>query len=330
MIGALSLPVLAPVGVAFAGDDPKALAKARELYKDGLAREAAGKWEAALAAFKEVALVKSTPQVRYHIGYCAEKMGNYVDALGAYRLALHEAREVRAKDVEQASQDALSALEPKIPKLTLKRGEGATVADVTMDGTILGSSSIGSVMPANPGPHVIKATAVGRDPFTAEFTLADAESKTVTIALDETKVAAPVVVGPTGPGPVTEEPEPPPKTSPLKIAGFVGVGLGVVGLAVGGIFAAKRGSAISELDSKCPTPQSCPASEQDTFNSGKSAATIATAGFIGGGAALGIGLILIIAAPKKKAAPPKDPSTTASLSFGGPSGPLGASLFGRF
>src|SRR5271154_2941400 len=102
LIGALALPVLAPVGVAFAGDDPKALAKARETYKDGLASEAAGRWEKALADFKEVALVKSTPQVRYHVGYCSEKMGNYVDALGAYRLAIHEAREVKAKDVEQA------------------------------------------------------------------------------------------------------------------------------------------------------------------------------------------------------------------------------------
>src|SRR5262245_8282388 len=141
---------------------PAVLAKAREQFRKALSLEVAGNWEAALALFKEVALVKSTPQVRFHIATCEEKMGDWIQALGSYRLALHEAQQAKAKDVIDASQEAMAALEPKIPKLDIARGEGATAATVELDGRTLGASSVGTPMSVNPGPHVIKASAPGR------------------------------------------------------------------------------------------------------------------------------------------------------------------------
>jgi hypothetical protein len=61
----------APAITAQAEEPSRAtLAKAREEFRRGLALEAAGDWSGALAAFKEVALVKSTPQVRFHIAQC--------------------------------------------------------------------------------------------------------------------------------------------------------------------------------------------------------------------------------------------------------------------
>jgi hypothetical protein len=242
LVGALSLPAFSSMNAASAADDPHTLAKARETFRVGLTSEAAGKWEAALAAFKEVALVKSTPQVRYHIGNCEEKMGHYVEALGAYRLALHEAPEVKAKDVEQAAQEALVALEPKIPKLTIERGDGATVAEVTMDGTSLGPSTIGTSTLVNPGPHIIKATAPGREPFTLEFTLADAETKTVTLVLEATKAAVAPVAPTVAPPPAEAPPDVRPAMSPLKIAGFVGAGVGVAGIVASGPWDPRRSS----------------------------------------------------------------------------------------
>lgn len=122
-IAAMLMSAVCPGGVAYA-DEPTAteVAKAREEFRRGLALEAAGDWAGALAAFKTVALVKSTPQVRYHIAQCEEKTGDYIGSLGSYRLALYEAQQARVKDVEKASKEAIETLEPKIPKLTLKRG----------------------------------------------------------------------------------------------------------------------------------------------------------------------------------------------------------------
>src|SRR5689334_12765207 len=95
-LAAATAAALLPTQHAHA-QDQATLSHARERFREGLALEAAGDWQRALATFKEVALVKSTPQVRFHIGQCEEKTGDYVQALGSYRLALAEAREAKAK-----------------------------------------------------------------------------------------------------------------------------------------------------------------------------------------------------------------------------------------
>ena len=72
-------------GVARAAEPTSAeVSKARENFRRGLALEAAGDWTGALEVFKSVALVKSTPQVRFHIAQCEEKTGDYVGASGSY------------------------------------------------------------------------------------------------------------------------------------------------------------------------------------------------------------------------------------------------------
>src|SRR5829696_6446209 len=93
-------------------DEPSAavLDKAREQFRKALSLEVAGNYEAALSMFKEVALIKSTPQVRFHIATCEEKMGDWVQAIGSYRLALHEAQQANAKDVTDAAGEAMANL----------------------------------------------------------------------------------------------------------------------------------------------------------------------------------------------------------------------------
>src|SRR5262249_42121569 len=120
-----------------AAQDSAALAKARERYREGLTFEHSGDWQRALETFKGVALVKSNANVRYHIGYCEEKLGDWVQALGSYKLAQAEvvATDPKSKEVASTLRDAIAALEPKIPKLTIKRGEEAAVAEIVLDGT---------------------------------------------------------------------------------------------------------------------------------------------------------------------------------------------------
>src|SRR4051812_34763191 len=94
LIGAVS------ASPAFA-DGPTAaqISQAREDFRRGLALEAAGDWERALTVFRSVALVKSTPQVRFHIAEAERKTGDLVNALGSYKVAQYEAHEAKVKDV---------------------------------------------------------------------------------------------------------------------------------------------------------------------------------------------------------------------------------------
>src|SRR5262245_28357969 len=89
----------APALPAFA-DGPTAaqIAQAREDFRRGLALEQAGDWERALPVFRSVALVKSTPQVRFHIAECERKVGDLVNALGSYKLAQYKAKEAKVRD----------------------------------------------------------------------------------------------------------------------------------------------------------------------------------------------------------------------------------------
>ncbi len=71
--------------------DKEELSRARARFQQATELEQAGNWAAALQQFREVGQVRMTPQVRYHIALCEEKLGKLVAALGGYELALSEA-----------------------------------------------------------------------------------------------------------------------------------------------------------------------------------------------------------------------------------------------
>jgi len=273
----------APVAEAQSKQD---LARAREQFREALALEEAEDYGRALETFKDVAAVKSTPQVRYHIGLCEEKTGHWVRALGSYRLALDHAREKKARDVVKVAEAAIEELEARIPQLTIARGEGARVAEITLDGAPLGPAEVDVARAMNPGPHVIEAKSSGHRDYRKEFELTESDERTVTVRLTKMKTV-------TGPGP---EPEPEPESggSALVPAGFVVGGLGVVSLMLSGVFLGMRGGAISDLEESCGEDgQFCPPDAQDTIDSGQTYATMSSVTFVAGLGLVGTGIVMI-------------------------------------
>jgi hypothetical protein len=284
--------------------DAKDLARARERFKEGAALQSAGDFARALEAYKDVALVKSSAQVRFNIATCEEKLGDYVRAMGSYRFALTEATRSNTKNIEEAVTKALADLEPRIPMLLVKRGQGAAVAEVTLDGRALANPSIGVEFQVNPGPHAVKATAPDREPLTVEMTLADRDHKVVEIVLKPVAKAAPVVVVP-----VVEEPPPPPppRSNRMLIGGIATGGAGVLLLVISGVYFGMRQSAISTLNGECGAGgMHCPPGPGalSTYNSGQSDATVSAATFGVGLAALAAGGTVIVLATRNKTPPP--------------------------
>lgn len=294
-IGALSSPA--------AAQDAATLATARKKFQDAVALTAAGDCVRALELFKDVVVVKATAQVRSNMAVCQVKTGDFVAAVGSYRLALAEATPADAAKINAA----LAELEPKIPNVIITRGEGAATAEITLDGRMLGGNAIGTAFPVNPGTHVLKASAADREPAMIEVNLAPGERKAIVVTL---KKQAPVV----GPAPKAPPPPPvviapPPKpagTPPMRIAGFVMGGAGVVGLAMAGAFFGIRQSAIAELDGLCGADrQSCPSSSRATADRGATFATASTAALIGGAGLLAIGGTLVAVSYRNKPAAPR-------------------------
>jgi hypothetical protein len=310
-----AIPALQP-SLAFGQTPPDAaaLTKARSQFQQALSLETAEDWAGALSLFQQVAAIKLTPQVRFHIGLCEEHLGRLAAALGDYKLAAVEAEAAKATEVAAQVAARTDELRARIPKIIISRGKGAEYASVSLDGVSLGSSSVGNELPVDPGPHHVDATARGYKPYSETIVLAEKELKKLELKLDP--VAAEVVPPPPGPQPppVGDQPaEAPSKTR--KVIPFVVGGVGIASLAASGVFFLMRSSAISKLEGKCgPNNDQCPSELQSTYNSGKTYSLLVPITLGVGVAAVGTAVVLLVTQKKSAPAPASEPAS-ASIRF---------------
>jgi hypothetical protein len=305
-LGLTSLPHAAMAQEPAADTGAEALKKAREQFGQALALQTAGDWAGALTLLKEVAAVKATPQVRFNIALCEEKLGRLVAALGDYELAAADARAERADQVAEEVEARREALSQRIPKLTVKRGSGAEAASISLDGVSLGDQVIGTPMPADPGPHTVEATAPGFKPFRKSLRVAEQQSETIEVVLEA-------------------EPTPPPSAaaSPQaggrsRVPGYVIGGVGIASLVASGVFYGLRAGKISKLDDACQD-RVCPPEMQSDIDQGKLYTTLANVTLAVGLAAVAGGAVLVLTS-----GPSSEPSVALAPA------PLGAQLLGKF
>src|SRR5450631_3529256 len=75
---------------AVASGDPEARRSA--LYRDGVSFADAGRWEEAVAKFREVVAIRSAPPALFTLGQAEEHVGRYVSAKRAYAKAQSDAQ----------------------------------------------------------------------------------------------------------------------------------------------------------------------------------------------------------------------------------------------
>jgi hypothetical protein len=268
--------------------------QARSLFQEARALIAAGDYATALGKLERVATFKRTPQIVYYIGVCHEKTGKLVMALGEYRIALADAQAAGTREVVREAQASVASLEPRIPLLTLTKGEGAQAATIRVDGKEVGDAAMAEPMPLDPGTHVIEAQAQGFEPFRRQTTLSERDRSSIEVALvEKTADAPPASVADTTDGPTEGD------NSTVDVGqtiseggsstlGWIVTGVGVAALATSGYFFAQRSSAISDLDERCgPYRDQCPASAQGTYDDGKKYTTF-------GNIALGVGAVGVV------------------------------------
>jgi hypothetical protein len=302
--------------------DASELKKARAQFQQATELEQAGNWTAALQAFREVGQVRMTPQVRFHIAVCEEKLGRLVAALGGYELALADADKV-GSDFKAEVEENVTKLRARIPKLVIERGAGANAAAIELDGVAVGDSSVGVEVPLDPGPHAVTAKAPNRKPFEASVTLKEEDTTHLEVKLEE----IPQESFSTGSG------APPPEKPPSKVVPFVIGGVGVASLIGSGVLFGLRQKTLSDLEDACgPDGKHCPQSKQSSYDDLKFYHYGAEVTLGVGIAALGTaGALLFFQRKKKEPAP--DTSAHLMLIPSLPvtaQAPLGASLRGSF
>ncbi len=289
------------------------LAKARAEYKEGLSLEAAGNWAGALSKFQDVARIKTTPQVRFHVARCKENLGRLNEALGEYRLAEYEAQQAKPQPKELPEiTKAREQLEARVPKVVIERGEGAKSAKIEIDGVALGEAQVGKEFAVDPGPHKITAK-VDRGEWEQNIEVAEGETKSVELVApadlkkpDSSGTSDPddVEKPPDDTGPVQDE-----KKGPGALPWIVG-GIGVVGLAAGGYFFLQRNKAEDDLKGVCRNDV-CPASKQSLQDDGKRYALLTNISL--GVGIVGIGTAIVLFATSGKKAEKKPGTAARSL-----------------
>lgn len=320
----LSLVTVAAAPVASAQSAAE-VAKARTLFKEGLSLEAAGDWAGALQKFQDVAKVKTTPQVRYHIARCKEHLGRMNEALGEYRIAEYEAEQAKAKELPEITK-AREELEGRIPKLTIRRGEGAESAKIQVDGVDFGETQIGKQVTIDPGSHKIVAR-IGSAEFEETVTLAEGESKEVELVPPEDfgKGAAKTK-------PIEKEPEPEPapivkvdEVGPGALPWIIG-GVGLVSLGAGGYFLVQRNKAEDDLKTNC-RDDVCPAAKQSVGDDGKRYALLTNVAFGVGVVGLGVATVWLLSSGGSE----KKPEASAlRFDVHGAPGTAGVNVAGKF
>lgn len=344
VIAALLVSGALRVVPAHAQSSDKAMAES--LFQAGRALMKQNKPEEACPKFAESNRIDPSPGTLLNFGKCLEAQGKTASAWAAYKEAIVMARSTGQSKHVTAGSEFAGALEPKLSYLRIDYPPVDRPAGLTVkrDGFLLGDGALGVPIAVDPGEHVIEASATGFTTWRSNVTIgAVADKKVVEIpALEKAPQGAePVVAPPAGttqPAPAasrsTPEPEQPPPPSDsasntLRTLGFVGVGVGLAGIAVGTVFGVLTLGDASDAEGDpnlCPQKR-CSQAGLDKVDAAETKALISTLGLAVGGAAAAAGVVMLVMSGKRTA--PSTGATTApqvSATVGGMVGPRGGGL----
>lgn len=269
------------------------------------------------------------------LGYArgAAKNGHYIAAEEAYNRIIRTGLPPGApapfvKALEDAKQE-ITAVGPHIANVTLTV-TGCDNPTVTLDGAPVSSLVLGVKRPIDPGSHELKAEAAGCKPNSATFTVADGKETSATLTLQKEATAQATTTTTTTATPTTATPTPAPTPTPtptppaadtgssgngMRIAGWVGIGVGGAGLVMGAITGGVALGKHGDLANVCSNG-TCPPSAQDTLDSYHLMGALSTVGFIVGGVGLAAGVTMLLLAPSSHKTTTGALSVTPYVGFG--------------
>lgn len=301
--------------VALGGDsrDSRDPGVARQLFKDGYELVKAARCVDAIPLFQKSVDLDPQPKVFLNLARCEEQSARYGEALTHWARARDLAREQDLHAMMSEAESRLSALELKMPRVTLVLAPDAPKGStVKHDGVLVPDAALGHSMPLDPGEHTIEVSAEGW------------ETKSVPLHLDPSQqieiVVAPIAplrpVGadadadpprvllatPTARAPGTFDPQTTAANPIAKPLFYGGLGLAVSGVLVGaatGVMTLAHG----DLRDQC-TNGGCPQPVYNQVEGARTTGAIATIAFSAAAVGLvasGIGFLLRPSASRTRA-----------------------------
>jgi hypothetical protein len=251
-----------------------------------------------------------------NLARCHELLGRSASAWAEYLLAARLARsQGRTAMAEEATLRA-KELEPKLSYLTVQVVQRVRGLEVTLGGTQLDTTVLGTEIPMDPGVHVVVVRAPGFEPRSEDVNvLPSGDRKIVTIpALTPSKPAAAASATETAiHGEIKKQPKAPPDDGPRPPAGGSGSpwtialgGAGVAALGAGVAFGFVAASKNEEARTLCGgRTVDCPHASIEKRNSAEVSANVGNVVGIVGIVNLGVAAYLFL---KPGSAPRRAPA----------------------
>lgn len=288
---------------AFAQElDDQTRSAARELATEGSALYQQNDFEGAYDRFNRAFQLVQRPTVGIWAARSLVRAGRWVEASERYlELERFTLPADAAAEQTQAVQDAARErreLLGRLPsiKVVVEGAEPGSVF-VSLNGQMVKPALIGAKQPVNPGKLLVKGVR-GEQAVEATLELGEAQFREVRLVFQATSEPAaqpaPSSAAPPAAGPAADRPAS--GGSPLRLYGFIGLGVGGAALATGAIFGGLALSDKSDLERACPGRE-CEPLYHDRNDSYGTKKTVASIGLIGGAVLAAAGAVLIFTAP---------------------------------
>jgi hypothetical protein len=262
------------------------------LFREGRALSDAGDIAGACAKFRESDRLDPAVGTTFNIADCEERLGRLARA---WTLFDEVAQRLPMADKRRAvAQKRAAALEPRLPKLNVRLSVSspATVR-VVRDGVELGSASLGTALPVDPGEHVVVVSAPGREERSFKVMVSEREIRALEVEPGPVTKTTPAVEPPALAMTTDAAPSEQPRSPVLGyVVGGVGVAGFIVGAVAGVLVLQKKGI----VDEHCDANKQCDDEGHEATKSGKTWGIVTTAGLITGAVGVSAGTYLILSA----------------------------------
>jgi MYXO-CTERM domain-containing protein len=334
-LGAITL-LGAPTAAHAQSDEVRAGARAAAM--EGVRSFEAKRWAEAIDYFTKAESLVHAPTHLLYLARAHAALGQLVKAREAYSKLVKEQFPPSApqafQDAQREATAELPAIEKRLPSVRVLVQGASTNVTATQDEVPFPSVLIGVPRPVDPGKYTFRAFAPGLASNTVSIELVEGQREVVTLVLEpstETVVdaasgvdsGAPQVSirrddGAPTPTPASTSTPVDHGSSTMRLGGYIGLGVGVLGLGAGTVFAIVSHGKRVDGEDLCPNG-ACRAKDKDQVESLDSQASLmgqlSIAGFAVGAAGVATGVTLILLG-RDKSDSPKVGSVTPWVGYG--------------
>lgn len=295
----LSCALLLAPRAARAEEDAETRTAARDLATQGAQAFDAGNYADASDFFRRAHELVRAPSIALLEARSLAKLSRLLEAIDIYEQTAHfklspESPAAYAAAV-QAARAEVEEVRKRLPrlKLTLLRVPEGEVAQVTMDEKPTPAAMLGVERPVNPGQHRIQVRLSGKLRASRELSLLEGESYQIALELQPEPSLASVPsqdprLATVSPAAASKGEE---ARSDPRMWGYIGLGVGALGLGVGTYTGLVALHHKSNLDAACH--EGCPPSSADEISSFRTNRTVSWLSYGIGAAAAATGVVLL-------------------------------------